>query len=79
MFYIKISFSKSKLLNVLLTNLGMYRSCRFACASPYHALGLARVFLKVFPFNARAIHVYEKCGFREYDRTEDDVFMEITA
>ena len=41
------------------------------------ALGLRRVFLKVFPDNARAIHVYEKCGFREYDRTEDDVFMEI--
>ena len=41
-------------------------------------LGLHRVWLKAFPFNARAIHVYEKCGFREYDRTEDDVFMEIT-
>ena len=41
-------------------------------------LGLRRVFLKVFPDNARAIRVYEKCGFREYDRTEDDVFMEIT-
>lgn len=40
-------------------------------------LGLRRVFLKVFPNNARAIHVYGKCGFREYDRTEDDVFMEI--
>ena len=41
-------------------------------------LGLHRIFLKAFPDNARAIHVYEKCGFREYDRTEDDVFMEIT-
>ena len=41
-------------------------------------LGLCRVFLKVFPDNARAIRVYEKCGFREYDRTADDVFMEIT-
>ena len=40
-------------------------------------LGLSRIFLKVFPDNARAIHVYEKCGFREYDRTADDVFMEI--
>ena len=40
-------------------------------------LGLGRVFLKVFPDNVRAIHVYEKCGFREYDRTEDDVFMEV--
>lgn len=41
-------------------------------------LGLDRVFLKVFPDNGRAIHVYEKCGFREYDRTDRDVFMEIT-
>ena len=41
-------------------------------------LDLNRVFLKVFPDNARAIHVYEKCGFREYDRTGNDVFMEIT-
>ena len=40
-------------------------------------LGLCRIFLKVYPDNARAIHVYEKCGFREYDRTADDVFMEI--
>ena len=41
-------------------------------------LGLHRVFLKVFPDNVRAIRVYEKCGFRAYDRTEDDVFMEVT-
>ncbi len=41
-------------------------------------LGLRRIFLKVYPENTRAIRVYEKCGFREYDRTEDDVFMEIT-
>ena len=40
-------------------------------------LGLRRIFLKVYPDNTRAIHVYEKCGFREYDRTADDVFMEI--
>lgn len=39
-------------------------------------LGLKRVFLKVYPDNARAIRVYEKCGFREYDRTEEDVYME---
>ena len=42
-------------------------------------LGLRRIFLKVFPDNARAIRVYEKCGFRAYDRTEDDLFMEITG
>ncbi len=40
-------------------------------------LGLRRVFLKVYPDNARAIRVYEKCGFREYDRTAEDVYMEI--
>lgn len=41
-------------------------------------MGLTRIFLKVYPDNPRAIHVYEKCGYREYARTEDDVFMEIT-
>ncbi len=41
-------------------------------------LGLRRIFLKVYPDNARAMRVYEKCGFREYDRTEEDVFMELT-
>ena len=40
-------------------------------------LGLKRIVLRAMPFNARAIHVYEKCGFREYDRTEDHVCMEI--
>ena len=39
-------------------------------------LGLNRVFLKVYPDNTRAIHVYEKCGFKEYDRTDEDIFME---
>ena len=43
----------------------------------FDKLGLKRVFLKVYPDNARAIRVYEKCGYREYDRTEEDVFMEI--
>ena len=43
----------------------------------WDSLGLKRIFLKAFPFNVRAIHVYEKCGFREYARTEKDVFMEI--
>lgn len=41
-------------------------------------LGLKRIFLKVFPDNARAIRVYEKCGFREYDRRDADVFMELS-
>ena len=45
----------------------------------FDKLGLKRVFLKVYPDNSRAIRVYEKCGYREYDRTEEDVFMEILA
>ena len=40
-------------------------------------LGLRRIFLKAYPENARAIHVYEKCGFCEYDRNENNVFLEI--
>lgn len=40
-------------------------------------IGMTRVFLKVYPQNARAIHVYSECGFKEYDRNEEDVFMEI--
>ena len=39
-------------------------------------LNLHRVFLRTNPNNSRAIHVYEKCSFREYDRTEEHVFME---
>ena len=40
-------------------------------------LGLRRIWLTVYADNPRAIHVYEKCGFREYDRNDVDVFMEI--
>lgn len=40
-------------------------------------LGLKRICLRAKPFNSRAIHVYSKCGFREYQRTEDHIFMEI--
>lgn len=41
-------------------------------------LGLNRIVLKVNPENARALRVYQKCGFREYHRTDEHVFMEIT-
>ena len=41
-------------------------------------LGLERIFLRTNPANTRAIRVYEKCGFREYDRTDEHVFMELT-
>ena len=40
-------------------------------------LKLKRIFLRTNPDNTRAIHVYEKCGFGEYDRTDEHVFMEI--
>ena len=40
-------------------------------------LNLRRIYLGVYADNPRAIHVYEKCGFREYDRNDVDVFMEI--
>ncbi len=38
--------------------------------------GLKRVFLRTNPQNARAIHVYQTCGFKEYDRTDEHVYME---
>ena len=43
----------------------------------FNELGLIRICLIVFADNPRAIHVYEQCGFKEYDRNGVDVFMEI--
>ena len=43
----------------------------------FKELGLTRIYLEVFVDNPRAIHVYEQCGFKEYDRNDVDVFMEI--
>jgi RimJ/RimL family protein N-acetyltransferase len=40
-------------------------------------MGLRRIVLRADPRNLRALHVYEKSGFREYDRTEKDVYMEL--
>ena len=40
-------------------------------------MGLKRITLRAKPFNARAIRVYSKCGFTEYRRTDDHVFMEL--
>ncbi len=40
-------------------------------------LGLKKIHLRTNPNNARAIHVYEKCGFREYDRNKDHVYMKL--
>ena len=43
----------------------------------FSELSLRRIYLAVYADNLRAIHVYEKCGFREYNRNDVDVFMEI--
>lgn len=43
----------------------------------FSELKLTRVFLKVYPYNKRAIHVYEDCGFTKYDENDHDIFMEI--
>ena len=40
-------------------------------------MGLTKIRLKTRVFNARAIHVYEKCGFHEYGRDDEHVYMEI--
>ena len=40
-------------------------------------LGLKRVFLRTTPQNARAIRVYEKCGFRKYKQDSEHVYMEV--
>ena len=43
----------------------------------FNELDLKRIYLEVYANNPRAIHIYENCGFKEYDRTGVDVFMEI--
>ena len=43
----------------------------------WNSIPLKRVYLEVYIDNARAIHLYEKCGFTEFKRTEKDIFMEI--
>ncbi len=40
-------------------------------------LGLKRIFLRTNPKNGRAIHVYQKCGFKEFDRTDEHIYMEM--
>lgn len=38
--------------------------------------GFRRIFLGVYADNKRAVHVYEECGFKIYDRNDVDIFME---
>lgn len=42
----------------------------------FEDMGLEKIVLRADPDNARAIHVYEKCGFQEYKRDEEHVYME---
>ncbi|MCR5066570.1 MAG: GNAT family N-acetyltransferase [Erysipelotrichaceae bacterium] len=44
----------------------------------FEEMGLEKIVLRAKITNGRAIHVYEKCGFREYDRNDTHLFMEIT-
>lgn len=43
----------------------------------FNELGLKRIFLSVYADNPRAVHVYEKCGFKEFKRDDVDIFMEL--
>ena len=43
----------------------------------FDELKLERIFLRTNPANYRAIRVYVKCGFREYDRTDNHIYMEV--
>lgn len=52
---------------------------RFVLAYAFDRLGLHRVGLDVFAFNARAIHVYERVGFRHEGRVRDALWWEGVA
>ena len=43
----------------------------------FNTLNLDKITLRVFPNNARAIHVYKKCGFVEYKQDENHIYMEV--
>ena len=43
----------------------------------FNELGLNRIFLSVYADNPRAVHVYEKSGFKEFKRDDVDIFMEM--
>ena len=44
----------------------------------FETLGLKKIVLRTNLENARAIHVYQKCGFTIYGQTEEHYLMEIT-
>ena len=43
----------------------------------FNILNLNRIFLKTNLSNSRAFHVYSKCGYKEFDRDDLHIFMEI--
>lgn len=47
-------------------------TCRFA-----FTVGIKRLTLSVFPFNTRAIHVYEKIGFTAFGMDDGEILMEL--
>lgn len=38
-------------------------------------LNLKKIILKAYLYNPRAIHVYERCGFVEYNRDDKQIYM----
>ncbi len=52
---------------------------RLVLAHAFGPLGLHRVSLDVYAFNERAIHVYEKVGFRHEGRLRDALWWDGTA
>jgi UDP-4-amino-4,6-dideoxy-N-acetyl-beta-L-altrosamine N-acetyltransferase len=42
----------------------------------FFCLQLHKIYLHVFAWNARAIHVYEKCGFKKEGFLKDDVIVD---
>lgn len=47
-------------------------------AYAFERMGLERIVLRTDPANTRAIRVYEKCLFREGERRDGRVFMELS-
>jgi len=52
------------------------QALRLLLAHAFGPLGLHRVSLEVFAFNTRAIHVYEKVGFRHEGRMRDALWWD---
>ena len=43
----------------------------------FNELKLKKIILRTRVYNSRAIHVYQECGFKEYKRDDEHIFMEI--